>query len=72
MIVALLFAASFPTPEACLHIGPLYWEIGDQRGSALDHVLDIGLLLLEQQVFALADHEGANRHERGKREDHEK
>lgn len=33
MTVALLLAASFATPRECLHIGPLYWEIGDQRGT---------------------------------------
>ena len=36
MILALVLsslAASFATPVECLHIGPLYWEIGDQRGT---------------------------------------
>lgn len=35
MIFALFLslAASFATPKECLHIGPLYWEIGDERGT---------------------------------------
>ncbi|HEY2029953.1 MAG TPA: hypothetical protein VGH20_12170 [Myxococcales bacterium] len=36
MILALVLsslAASFATPRECMHIGPLYWEIGDQRGT---------------------------------------
>jgi hypothetical protein len=36
MIVALVLsslAASFATPKECLHIGPLYWEIGDESGT---------------------------------------
>ena len=46
-------------------------EVGGERRGGLDHVSDIGLLLFEQQVLALADHEGADRHEGGERQDDE-
>ena len=47
-------------------------EVGGERRCGLDHVTDVGLLLFEQQVLALADHEGADRHEGGEGQDDEK
>jgi hypothetical protein len=32
-MMALLLVASLATPQECLHIGPLYWEIGDAKGT---------------------------------------
>jgi len=35
-MIALLLVAAVATPQECLHIGPLYWEIGDAKG-VLEH-----------------------------------
>ena len=46
-------------------------ELRRERGGRFDDMLDVAFLLLEQQIPALADHEGADRHEGGERQNDE-
>jgi hypothetical protein len=51
-MIALLLVAAVATPQECLHIGPLYWEIGDAKG-VLEHGFH-GSTVSEKTVMPVA------------------